>query len=75
MKIGEKRDFERNLRFERVERESFHSVGERRRRVRVGSMKKFFNKKRAPKGFCQKLQVHPRVDPGGRLMARKNSKE
>ena len=50
MKIGGKRDFERNLWFEREERESFHSVGEKRR-VRVGSMKNFPLKRERPKSF------------------------
>ena len=59
MKIGGKRDFERNLRFKREERESFHSVGERRRRVRVGSTKKFSIKRERPKGFLSKITSLP----------------
>ena len=41
----------------------------------LGRLKGSFQQKEAPERFDQKLQVYPRVDPGGRLMAQRNSEK
>ena len=83
MKIGGKRNFERNLRFEREERESFRSVGERRRRVRVGSTKNFSIKRERPKDFIKNYKFtlgstlgvdswHKKIQKNDRKISKKN---